>query len=118
MGTDEPQSYTRPWLAAVLDLCVLAVLGDGDRHGYAIAHDLEEAELGTVKGGTLYPLLARLEGDGLIAHHWEPSESGPPRKCYGLTEAGHTRLRDARAQWIAFTHRATELFDAVDADRS
>jgi DNA-binding NarL/FixJ family response regulator len=30
MGTDEQQSYTRPWLAAVLDLCVLAVLGDGE----------------------------------------------------------------------------------------
>jgi hypothetical protein len=56
----------REWLRGLLDVCVLAVLAQGDRHGYGIARELERAGVGTVKGGTLYPLLARLEADGSV----------------------------------------------------
>ena len=50
------------WLRGVLEIAVLRCLADGGpSYGYAIALALEEAGLGQVKGGTLYPLLGRLE---------------------------------------------------------
>ncbi|CAN5751328.1 hypothetical protein BH24ACT2_BH24ACT2_09320 [soil metagenome] len=67
----------RQWLRGVLDLCVLATLAERERHGYAIASRLGEAGLGDVKGGTLYPLLARLQTAGHVTTRWEPGEHGP-----------------------------------------
>ena len=48
---------------------------------------LREAELVVVEG-TIYPLLARLQRDGLLQHEWQESEQGPPRKYYSTTEFG------------------------------
>ena len=45
------------WMRGVLSLCVLRVVADGPTYGYAIAARLAEAGLGSVKGGTLYPIL-------------------------------------------------------------
>jgi len=39
--------------------------------------------------GTIYPLLSRLQRDGLLQHEWQESEQGPPRKYYEATEFGH-----------------------------
>lgn len=48
---------------------------------------LSEAELVVVEG-TIYPLLSRLQKDGLLHHEWQESEQGPPRKYYQTTEFG------------------------------
>ncbi len=53
-------SWPSEWLRGVLDLCVLRVLADGPTYGYAITTELARRGFGTVKGGTLYPLLGRL----------------------------------------------------------
>src|SRR5690625_7349935 len=57
--------YPSEWLRGVLELCVLRVLADGATYGYAIAAELAQAGLGEIKGGTLYPLLGRLEKNAL-----------------------------------------------------
>ena len=49
------------WLRAVLSLAVLSIVAEGETYGYAVAQRLQAAELGEIKGGTLYPLLNRLE---------------------------------------------------------
>ena len=38
--------------------------------------------------GTIYPLLSRLQKDGLLSHEWQESEQGPPRKYYSITDFG------------------------------
>lgn len=38
--------------------------------------------------GTIYPLLSRLQKDGLLRHEWRESEQGPPRKYYEITDFG------------------------------
>ena len=63
MSTDP---WPGEWLRGVLDVCVLAVLAEGTTYGYAISARLDELGLGAVKGGTLYPLLTRLEQAGLV----------------------------------------------------
>lgn len=97
------------WLRGVLDLCVLATLEEEVGHGYAIAQRLEQVGLDGVKGGTLYPMLARLHAAELVTSWWEAGQHGPGRKYYALTEAGHTLLREQSAAWIEFTRTTQTL---------
>ncbi|MGY1690084.1 PadR family transcriptional regulator [Geodermatophilus sp. SYSU D01105] len=97
------------WLRGVLSLCVLRVVADGPTYGYAIAARLQESGLGVVKGGTLYPILTRLEGEGLVTSAWAAGEHGPGRKFFTLTPQGADALRSRTEQWQVFTERATGL---------
>ena len=52
-----------------------------------IIKELREAKLVVVEG-TIYPLLSRLQKEGLLSHEWQESEQGPPRKYYKITDFG------------------------------
>ena len=52
----DEERWPAEWLRGVLELCVLAVVAEGETYGYAVISRLREAGLGTVKGGTLYPV--------------------------------------------------------------
>ncbi|MGN8244665.1 PadR family transcriptional regulator [Cellulomonas soli] len=114
MPTDTP--WPAEWLRGVLELCVLRVLAEGPTYGYAITTRLADAGLGSVKGGTLYPLLTRFETAGHVTVQWRAGEGGPGRKYYLLTPAGHAHLHDQAARWSTFaeltrtfvTHTAPE----------
>lgn len=90
------------WLRGALGLCVLGVLGNGPTYGYAISQQLSLAGLGTVKGGTLYPLLARLENDGLVESSWQAGDAGPGRKYSTITPAGRDELATRSQAWDQF----------------
>lgn len=96
-------AWPSEWLRGVLEPCVLRVLADGPTYGYAIAERLEALGLGRTKGGTLYPLLARMETAGLVTVEWRAGEGGPGRKYYDLTRTGHAVLAETAARWAAFT---------------
>ena len=100
------------WMRGVLSLCVLRVVADGPTYGYAIAARLAEAGLGSVKGGTLYPILTRLETEGLVCSSWEAGDGGPGRKFFTLTTAGEQALRERADQWRTFTERAAGLLSS------
>ena len=70
-----------------LAYCVLLICGESARYTSDIILQLRGAELVVVEG-TIYPLLSRLQKDGLLAHEWQESEQGPPRKYYKLTDFG------------------------------
>lgn len=93
------------WLKGVLDLCVLGLLSTGEQYGYEIAKQLEASGLGQITGGTLYPLMARLEGESLVVSKWKPSEQGPDRKYYVVTKQGIDLLRVAAPAWREFSDR-------------
>jgi len=97
------------WLRGVLDLCLLAVLAGGEGHGYGLIQRLETSGMGRVKGGTLYPVLARLEQAGLVVAQWRAGEHGPGRKYYCLTKAGADFLRSQAQAWRAFTESTNTL---------
>lgn len=98
-------------LRGVLDLAVLGTLADAERYGYEIAQALEQAGLDRVKGGTLYPLLGRLERAGHVASDWRAGEQGPNRKYYALTAAGRRFLASEAAEWRTFAAHTTALLD-------
>lgn len=70
-----------------LAYCVLLICGESAKYTSDIILRLRGAELVVVEG-TIYPLLSRLQKDGLLAHEWQESEQGPPRKYYKLTDFG------------------------------
>lgn len=100
---DIERGWPSEWLRGVLGVCVLRILEDGATYGYAIATRLEQAGLGVVKGGTLYPLLGRLETAGWVEVDWRPGAGGPGRKYYALTSDGRRQAVDQAQSWAAFT---------------
>ncbi|QQS21912.1 PadR family transcriptional regulator [Candidatus Saccharibacteria bacterium] len=71
-----------------LAYCVLRVCSHQAKYTSDIIKELHAAELVVVEG-TIYPLLSRLQKDGLLTHEWQESEQGPPRKYYRITDFGH-----------------------------
>jgi len=95
-------------LRGVLDLCLLAVMGEGPAYGYEMTKRLAARGLSIVGEGSIYPLLGRLERDGLVDTHRAVSNGGPPRKYYSLSGRGKRALTSGISEW-----QATR--DAVDA---
>lgn len=89
-------------VAASVKPIMLSILAHGESYGYQIIqriHDLSDGKLAWTDG-TLYPVLHRLEGEGLIASTWRTSEAGRRRKYYRLTEAGRAALAVEKRQWL------------------
>ena len=85
----------------VLELCVLALLSQHDSYAYEIASRLAEGiDMGE---GTIYPLMRRMQADGLVDTYLVESSSGPPRKYYRLTEAGKTSFAGQKLAWGSFS---------------
>ncbi|MES2723270.1 MAG: PadR family transcriptional regulator [Pseudomonadota bacterium] len=82
-------------------MCVLALLSRGDNYAYEIASQLAEGiDMGE---GTIYPLMRRMQADGLVDTYLVESSSGPPRKYYRLTEAGKTNFISQKQAWVSFS---------------
>jgi PadR family transcriptional regulator, regulatory protein PadR len=83
------------------ELLILAALRRGPRHGYQVALQVEQQSGGYFRfnHGTLYPILHRLEQEGLIAGGWSDPEEGRARKEYALTAAGREHLAESVRGW-------------------
>jgi PadR family transcriptional regulator PadR len=95
-------------LRGVLDLCLLAVMQEGPAYGYEMTKRLRARGLAIVGEGSIYPLLGRLERDGLVDTYRAASNGGPPRKYYRASGAGQRALATGVEEWRAAR-------DAVDA---
>ena len=91
----------------VLELCVLALLSRGDGYAYDIASRLAKGiDMGE---GTIYPLMRRLQQDGLVDTYLQESASGPPRKYYRLTTAGKASFEAQKNEWTAFSKAVEDI---------
>ncbi len=82
---------------------VLSILAGGESYGYEIIKQVKLLSGGQLvwSEGMLYPVLHRLERDGLIAGRWELTEEGRRRKYYRLTARGKRQLTRDRESWHA-----------------
>jgi PadR family transcriptional regulator, regulatory protein PadR len=80
-------------------LLLLQRLARGESYGYAIVVELRDLGLVHAAESTVYPALARLEKDGLVAARLEASGRGAARKYYRLTAAGRQAHDRAREAW-------------------
>jgi PadR family transcriptional regulator PadR len=83
----------------LLDIVVLNLLNRGPSHGYEMVQTMKRIEGLQIREGNIYPVLARLETDGLVTSYSQPSTDGPPRKYFRLTEAGQKALDDMNKHW-------------------
>jgi DNA-binding PadR family transcriptional regulator len=86
-----------------LEALVLAVLADEPLHGYAVIEALRRRSDGAFElaEGTLYPVLHRLEADGLLSSSWSEA-AGRRRRVYRLTRNGGRALARRREEWSSF----------------
>ena len=96
-------------LRGVLDLCLLAVMEEGPAYGYEMTKRLRARGLSTVGEGSIYPLLGRLEREGLVETYRSASNGGPPRKYYRPSREGRRALAAGVSDWRA----ARDALDAV-----
>jgi len=80
---------------------VLSILSDGPNYGYAIIKRVHQISGGQLEwtDGMLYPVLHRLESQGLIKSKWDVSTQGRRRKYYQIKKQGVDKLKSQKAQW-------------------
>jgi PadR family transcriptional regulator PadR len=95
-----PESIQIQLKKGVLEMCVLTLLARGDSYGYELFSKLM-AQIGMGEG-TIYPLMRRMQNEGLVATYLTESTGGAPRKYYKITEQGRGTLVAQRAEWKDF----------------
>jgi DNA-binding PadR family transcriptional regulator len=88
---------------------ILSVLSQlkSPQYGYSLVVLLEEKGF-AIDSGTLYPLLRRLEKQGLLESSWD-TESTKPRKYYGLSDYGKTIYKELCSQWSSMVESIDNL---------
>lgn len=89
----------------VLEMMVLEAICRKETYGYELLTTLREASGGlfALKEGTLYPILYRLEDEGMIVSSWSRGEGrNAPKKMYSATEQGLVQRTRHRQLWQAY----------------
>ncbi|CAN5688672.1 helix-turn-helix transcriptional regulator [soil metagenome] len=79
-----PKNFIRP--------CLLLLVKEQPSHGYDLLERLDALGMKRIDPGGLYRALRAMEQEGLVDSSWKPSEVGPPRRTYRLTEEGEDWL--------------------------
>ncbi|ALO05114.1 PadR family transcriptional regulator [Lactiplantibacillus paraplantarum] len=87
-------------IKGVLEGCVLAIIADHEIYGYELIQALRAAGFDSIVGGTLYPLLVKLEKHGALTSQFKASPAGPQRKYYAITPQGLQTLATFNLQWF------------------
>jgi len=97
-------------------ILVLAVLSrlDEERYGYDLISRLDEKGL-EIEQGTLYPLLRRLEDQGLLTSEWNV-EGSRPRRYYRLSPEGRSVLKALAGEWRRLSHVMDELLEEISPE--
>lgn len=97
----------------VLEMLVLEVICQGSTYGYELMASLKSRseDLFSLKEGTLYPILYRLEDDGMILSAWSQGEGRTaPKKMYSATEKGLLERQRRYEVWTHFSDTVNEFF--------
>ena len=98
-----------------LEMATLATLWQGSLYGLEIIRVFRDGSQMELAEGTIYPILSRLKGDGLLASEWVEAEAGHPRKYYSLTTSGRSRLQQMAQTWTEFSRELSRLIKPVIA---
>ena len=92
-------------------LLVLSLLENRDQYGYEMIKELEKKseKIFVLKEGTLYPILHKLENDGLITSYMQESTAGKKRKYYSLTKKGRKELASKKEEWYTFSKQVNHV---------
>jgi len=108
---------TKELVAASAEPMILSLLATEESYGYAILREIEQISGKQIQWteGMLYPVLHRLEGEGLIRARWKTAENGRRRKYYALTPRGKTNLAELKEQWLTVHKALTQIWELSHA---
>ena len=92
-------------IAASTEPLILSLLEQGESYGYALIQEVRRLSEDKIEwtDGMLYPVLHRMEDEGLIKARWGESETGRKRKYYSIKKDGQKALKEKREQWTVIT---------------
>lgn len=99
---------------------ILSILAKGDSYGYQILQDILQISGGEWQWSEamLYPVLHRLNSEGLIQSRWEIQENGRKRKYYGLTKTGKEALQVEKEHWLNMHNALVGLWSGLEPSAS
>jgi len=103
---------TKDMVAASARPLLLSILARGESYGYEMIQQVRDLSSGRIEwsDGMLYPVLHRLEREGLIDSEWKKSENGRERKYYSLSSNGRKSLSEERRQWLTVHNTLGKLW--------
>ncbi|HEX6147390.1 MAG TPA: PadR family transcriptional regulator [Acidimicrobiia bacterium] len=96
-------------LHGVLDMCLLSIIDEEASYGYEMVNKLRARGLNLASEGSIYPLLSRLQKQGMIESYLVQSSGGPARKYYRMSGPGRTALEQWRHDWSEFRDSVDEV---------
>jgi PadR family transcriptional regulator, regulatory protein PadR len=101
-------------LQGTLDMLILKSLATGELHGLGVSRRIGQLTSGTfsVKPGSLFPALHRMEEEGWISAFWGDSENNRKAKFYRLTKAGRKQLEAEARRWGKISWAIGQALDA------
>ena len=105
----ETDAFVKLELELRRGVVVLATLSQlrTPRYGYELRQAIAEKGM-PIEEGTLYPLLRRLETQGVLSSEWK-IEDGPPRRYYALNADGRKLLKKLTGSWQSMNHAMDRL---------
>ena len=100
-------------LKGILEGCVLALFARQENYGYRVVELLQESGLAGIQEASVYPLLTRLEKQGLLSFEKKAAGNGPPRKYYKITAAGSAYLAQFYKSWLDMKQVVDQVFSPI-----
>ncbi len=96
-------------------MCLLALIAEEPSYGYEMVAKLERRDLPLPSEGSIYPLLSRLQRQGLVESYFvETPGGGPPRKYYRISPAGRARLQEWSEEWNSLASGVSRILNGGD----
>jgi PadR family transcriptional regulator PadR len=104
-------------IASAAKPIILSILQTGESYGYQIIKRVRLTSGGTLEWSSslLYPVLHRLEKDGLIQSRWKLSEKGRMRRNYLITDLGRKELAVEKERWLSIHNVLKEFWKTAEA---
>jgi PadR family transcriptional regulator PadR len=106
----KPGMIPSQMLKGTLEGCILKVISYQETYGYEISQALQEYGFQDISEGTIYPLLLRLEKNGLVTTQYRTSSLGPKRKYFQISSEGEIALTSFFANWKELENAVNQLF--------
>jgi len=106
--------FSKQLLSGTLELVILETLSHGQSYAYEIIQNIELKTGGAIelREGTVYPLLYRLEDQGMVYSSFKSTITSKPRRYYKLTNDGKVRLQEKTLEYIFFTKAMKGILSA------
>jgi len=92
-------------------MCLLSIIEEETSYGYEMVSKLRDRGLDLASEGSIYPLLSRLQKQGLIDGYLVQSSEGPARKYYRMSDEGRETLDQWKREWLEFSRSVDEVLE-------